>query len=78
MARKTGRDIVMVDLSQARSKWYGESEKRVKAIFTDYREKCNESKVIPILLINEADGLLSQPPKSTTGPAMWKACRARH
>ena len=60
IARKTGRDIMMVDLSQVRSKWYGDSEKRVKAIFTDYREKCNTSKVIPILLINEADGLLSK------------------
>lgn len=60
IARKTGRDIIMVDLSQVRSKWYGESEKQVKAIFTDYREKCNTSKVTPLLLINEADGLLSK------------------
>ncbi|MBW6461188.1 MAG: ATP-binding protein [Bacteroidales bacterium] len=60
MARKTGRDIIMVDLSQVRSKWHGESEKQVKAIFTDYREKCSTSKVMPILLINEADGLFSK------------------
>ncbi len=60
IAYKTGRDIMMVDLSQVRSKCYGESEKRVKAIFFDYREKCKTSKVLPILLINEADGLLSK------------------
>ena len=60
IARKTGRDILMVDLTEVRSKWYGESEKRVKSIFTSYREKCNTSGITPILLINEADGLFSK------------------
>ncbi len=38
MARKTGRDIMMVDLSETKSKWFGESEKVVKKIFDDYSE----------------------------------------
>jgi len=36
LARKTGRDIMMVDLSEIKSKWFGESEKVVKKIFNGY------------------------------------------
>jgi len=60
LARLTGRNIIPVDLSQVRDKYVGESEKRTKAIFDDYRDQLKRSKVAPILLLNEADGLLSQ------------------
>jgi SpoVK/Ycf46/Vps4 family AAA+-type ATPase len=60
IARKTRRDILMVDLSQLRSKWFGESEKIVKRIFDDYRRLSGNSPVKPILFINEADGLFSR------------------
>lgn len=59
-ARETGRDIVHVDLSASKSMWYGESEKIVKEIFTRYRNQCKRSKIKPILLFNEADGLFSK------------------
>ena len=59
-ARATGRDIVHVDLSASKSMWYGESEKIVKDIFTRYRNQCKRSKIKPILLFNEADGLFSK------------------
>lgn len=59
LARKTGRDIMQVDMSQMRDKFVGESEKNVKAIFTRYRRLCQESDITPILLLNEADALLS-------------------
>ena len=59
LARKTGRDIMQVDMSQMRDKFVGESEKNVKAIFTRYRRLCQESDILPILLLNEADALLS-------------------
>ena len=59
LARKTGRDIMQVDMSQLRDKFVGESEKNVKAIFTRYRRICQESDRTPILLLNEADALLS-------------------
>jgi SpoVK/Ycf46/Vps4 family AAA+-type ATPase len=55
LARKTGRDIMQVDMSQMRDKFVGESEKNVKAIFTRYRRLCQESDITPILLLNEAD-----------------------
>ena len=59
IARKTGRDIMMVDLSQTKSKWFGESEKIVKKIFDDYSALLKSSGTEPILFINEADGLFT-------------------
>jgi SpoVK/Ycf46/Vps4 family AAA+-type ATPase len=51
---------MMVELSQVKSKWFGESEKQVKKIFDDYRKIYNNNKVKPILFINEADGMFSK------------------
>ena len=59
LARKTGRAIMQVDMSQVRDKFVGESEKNVKQVFTRYRRLCQESDLTPILLLNEADALLS-------------------
>ena len=59
LARKTGRTIMQVDMSEMRDKYVGESEKNVKAVFTRYRRLCQESDHTPILLLNEADALLS-------------------
>lgn len=59
IARATGRAVCHVDISAAKTCWYGESQKRVKAIFTNYRRMCEREKLKPILLFNEADGLLS-------------------
>jgi len=59
IARETGRDIMMVDISNIRSKWYGESEKRIKEIFNSYREASGKSEITPILLFNEADAIIS-------------------
>jgi len=60
IAKKTGRDIMMVELSQLKSKWFGESEKQVKGIFDSYRRIFDNNKVKPILFINEADGMFSK------------------
>lgn len=59
LARMTGRDIMQVDISSIRDKWYGETEKIVKSIFESYAERVKKAKHIPILLINEADAVLS-------------------
>ena len=58
LARKTGRDLYVVDVSQLRSKWVGESEKNIKAIFDDYRILCRKQKKKPILFLNEADAII--------------------
>lgn len=57
IARKTGRDIKMVVISETKSMWFGESEKLIKGIFDKYRRLVENSKEIPILLFNEADGI---------------------
>lgn len=58
-ARTCGRNIVHVDISAAKSMWYGESEKIVKEIFVRYKRMCNSSAIKPILLFNEADAIFS-------------------
>jgi len=40
--------------------WFGESEKKVKAIFTDYRAAVEKSEIAPILLFNEADAIIGK------------------
>ncbi|HNX89840.1 MAG TPA: ATP-binding protein [Paludibacteraceae bacterium] len=59
-ARKTGRQIMHVDISESKSMWFGGSEKKIKQIFTDYNEFFNKTERIPILLFNEADAILSK------------------
>lgn len=56
LARQTGRDLMQVDLANIRSKWVGESEKNVKAIFDTYRHLVST----PILFFNEADAVISK------------------
>ena len=70
LARQTGRDIMIVDVPQIKSKWVGDSEKNIKALFDRYRElvrKTNENgkeqtgtekRLTPILLFNEADAII--------------------
>ena len=65
IARMTGRDIMQVNIAAIRDKFVGESEKNVKAIFDNYRELRRNSKMTPILLFNEADGLINK--RSTKG-----------
>lgn len=60
LARVSGRDIMVVDLSNTKSMWFGQSEKKIKEIFTDYAQLCAKNEIAPILLFNEADGVLSK------------------
>lgn len=60
LAKHTGRQIMKVEISQTKSMWYGQSEKIVKSIFNDYNRLLEQSPVIPILLINEADAILGK------------------
>lgn len=60
LARKTGRDIMQVNISEIKSMWVGESEKNIKQIFDSYRQKVEELKMTPILLFNEADGIIGK------------------
>ena len=65
IARITGRDIMLVDISETKSKWVGESEKHIKRVFDKYREYVKVNDPAPILLFNEADGVLGKRTKVT-------------
>lgn len=60
IARESGRDILMVDVSQIKSCWVGESEKNITSVFSRYRDLVNKSDKTPILLFNEADAILGR------------------
>lgn len=64
LCRKTNRKIFHVDIAGSKSMWYGESEKKIKKIFTDYKALCkdckNRGENTPVLLFNEADALISK------------------
>nr|NQU91062.1 AAA family ATPase [Bacteroidota bacterium] len=59
LARKTGRSVLPVEISQTKSMWFGESEKLIKGVFDRYRRLSEENNNPPILLFNEADGIFS-------------------
>ncbi len=67
LALRTGRSIMVVDVPRIKSKWVGESEKNIKALFDRYREQVKRSRSTldsqhttntPILLFNEADAII--------------------
>ena len=60
LARHTGRDIMQVNISEINSKWVGESEKNIKALFDRYRRLVKDRERAPILFFNEADALINK------------------
>lgn len=58
LARNSGRDLFHVNIQEVRSCWVGETEKNTKQIFEAYRS--SNSGLKPILLFNEADGIISK------------------
>lgn len=59
-AKETNRKIMKVEISQSKSMYFGESEKIVKRIFTDYKIFADRTERTPILFFNEADAILSK------------------
>lgn len=60
MARQTGRSVMVVDVPQIKSKWVGDSEKNIKALFDNYRAQVKRMQQAPILLFNEADAIIGK------------------
>lgn len=58
LARQTGRSIMAVNVPEIKSKWVGDSEKNIQEVFDRYRRAVEQSERAPILLFNEADGIL--------------------
>lgn len=60
ICKQTGRPVFQVNVSELKSKWVGESEKRVQSLFDQYTQMVNESELCPILLFNEADAIIGK------------------
>jgi AAA+ superfamily predicted ATPase len=60
LARQTQRNVLMVNISEIRDKWVGESEKRLKAVFETYKNSFKHFEQAPILLFNESDALIGK------------------
>lgn len=60
LAKKSDRELMKVEISQTKSMWFGESEKIIKGIFTDYQQFSSSCKRTPILFFNEADAIISK------------------
>jgi SpoVK/Ycf46/Vps4 family AAA+-type ATPase len=65
LARETGRNIMMVDIAETKSMWFGESEKKIKEIFDRYKSLVKSSETAPILLFNEADAVIGKRMEAT-------------
>jgi len=65
IARQTRRDIFPVNISETKSMWYGESEKRIKEVFDHYRVWVKKYSTAPILLFNEADAIIGKRHENT-------------
>lgn len=60
LARQSGRDILVVDVAKTSGAYVGESEKNMRELFRNYRYLNALSKQAPILLFNEADGIVGK------------------
>ncbi len=60
LARASDREVIKVDISKTKSMWFGNSEKNIKRIFSEYQSYAEKSARMPILLFNEADAILSK------------------
>lgn len=60
LARHTDRHILMVDVAQIKDKYVGESEKRIRQLFAEYKKAISYFDKLPILLFNESDALINK------------------
>ena len=59
LARTLKRDLFVVDISKTKDKYFGESEKLIAQLFSDYAALSTGSHKPPILFFNEADAIFS-------------------
>ena len=68
LAKKFNRPIFKVDISKTKSMYFGESQKIIKKVFTEYENYKEEEKVCPILLFNEADAIIGKRKNAGVSP----------
>lgn len=60
LARESGRDLFVVDSARVTGQYMGQSEKMWRSLFLAYNSIAMVSSKVPILLLNEADSVLSK------------------
>ena len=77
LSRKTGRPIFQVNISEMKSKWVGESEKKIQGLFCKYEAMVKKYDICPILLFNEADAIINKRSNNTDAAVdkMENACQ---
>ena len=60
MARESGRDLIVADVARLTGKYMGESERAYRTLFLEYKTISKVAPSAPILLLNEADSVLSR------------------
>lgn len=65
LSRKTGRPIFQVNISDLKSKWVGESEKKIQGLFSKYEAMIKKYDICPILFFNEADAIINKRSNNT-------------
>jgi hypothetical protein len=60
LSKQTGRPLMKVDITDFQSKWVGDSEKKLKSIFSQYRSACANATCKPILFLNECDQMIGK------------------
>ncbi len=60
LSKQTGRPLMKIQVTDFQSKWVGESESQLKAIFDDYRMAYDRMKIKPILFLNECDQIIGK------------------
>ena len=60
LGKNSNRFVMLADASKIKSKWVGDTAKNVKALFDEYRKAVREFDQTPILLFNEADGIIGK------------------
>ena len=65
LARKTGRSLMQVNISNIKDMYVGESEKNIKNLFDRYRRLVESEPIAPILFFNEADAIFNKRSENT-------------
>lgn len=60
LARESGRDLYIVDASKLHDGLVGDGERNVRELFSKFRHMCKTADKAPILLFNEADGIIGK------------------
>lgn len=58
IANELNKELISIDATELRNKYYGESERLIRNLFNDMNEVVSSSSNPPVFVINEADHLL--------------------